>query len=576
MALLIPSFMDDKTPPGERDVFNLLSNAPDDWVVLHSLDLSPWNRNFRTEIDFLVIIPKVGVLCIEVKSHLAITFREGQWFPPEIRRSPFKQVTDARYSFHRRLTEIAQQFQNLPVAHLCIFPRASFDLHSNLAVQPWELIDGRQFRTFPGGEELASELQHRLELSISADKNLHPLKKPMTREQVDAIVHFCLPIQKRRPDARDEILQREMEVERILRNQQKAVLSLAETNDRLLVSGGAGTGKTLIAMEVARRAAENGQRVALLCFNQLVGEWIKDRITSSKIPLPNLVVGRAIQVMTQLIDIQIPSQPSGEYWETELIEKLEEGLTDPDIHAAVSFDYLVIDEAQDLLARPTLWSCVLQLLVGGLDRGSFAIFGDFENQVLTDRLSMDKSLSELTSVAHPTRFRLSENCRNYKIIGETAVGLSGIEGDVYSGYLRSGGGVQNFDITYYENDRAQLDQLIIWIREFKSNGYKSSEISILSLCNPGDGAAARLALEGYRLREVWKAGLETGYSSIQAFKGMENKVVILTDLAFNKQDNHRNLLYTGMTRAIESVRLLCDRRSQGTLNRWLSGKDQHE
>lgn len=576
MALLIPSFMDDTTPPGERDVFNLLSNAPDDWVVLHSLDLSPWNRGRRTEIDFLVIIPNTGLLCIEVKSHLAITFRDGQWFPSEIRRSPFKQVADARYNFHRRLSEIAHQFLNIPVAHLCIFPKASFDVHTNLAVQPWELIDARRFRTFTGGEELAAELQYRLEQSINADQSLNPLAKPLTRDQVDSIVHFCLPVQTRRPNARDEILQRELEVERILRDQQKAVLSLAKTNDRLVISGGAGTGKTLIAMEVARRAAEDGRRVALLCFNQLVGEWMKDRMTSSEFPLPNLVVGPAIRVLIKLTGIDIPVHPSNGFWETELIEKLEEGLTDPNVNVASSFDYLVIDEAQDLLARPRLWQCVLQVLIGGLESGSFAIFGDFENQVLTDRFSMDQSLSTLISTAHPTQFRLSENCRNYKIVGETAVGLSGIEDGVYSGYLRAGGGVQNFDIAYYENDRAQLDQLSGWIREFKNKGYKSSEISILSPCNPGQSAAARLVHRGFKLREAWQAGLDTGYSSIQAFKGLENKVVILTDLVFDDHDNHRNLLYTGMTRAVESVRLLCESKSQGTLNRWLSVKDHHE
>ena len=44
MARLIPSFMDDRTPPGEREVFNLLAAGPDNWIALHSLDLAPWNR----------------------------------------------------------------------------------------------------------------------------------------------------------------------------------------------------------------------------------------------------------------------------------------------------------------------------------------------------------------------------------------------------------------------------------------------------------------------------------------------------------------------------------------------------
>ena len=87
MAHLIPSFMDERTPPGERDVFNLLAAGPDDWVALHSLDLAPWNRSLRTEIDFVVIAPDVGIVCLEVKSHENITFDGLRWFPETIARS---------------------------------------------------------------------------------------------------------------------------------------------------------------------------------------------------------------------------------------------------------------------------------------------------------------------------------------------------------------------------------------------------------------------------------------------------------------------------------------------------------
>ena len=64
MARMIPSFMDDRTPIGERDVFNLLAAGPADWVALHALDLAPWNKGLRTEVDFIVIVPDAGILCI--------------------------------------------------------------------------------------------------------------------------------------------------------------------------------------------------------------------------------------------------------------------------------------------------------------------------------------------------------------------------------------------------------------------------------------------------------------------------------------------------------------------------------
>src|SRR5437016_7394253 len=192
MARMIPSFMDDRTPPGEHDVFNMLSSCPSDWVVLHSLDLAPWNRRRRTEIDFVIIVPDLGVLCVEVKSHENISFNGDRWFPPTISRSPFKQVADARFTFYRRLVELAPQFNNLPVVQCCIFPRSSFDLLANISVPPWELMDARVFRRFGDGKTFHTDLRARIAKSIEVDEDLKPLFRALSANQIDAIVRCCL------------------------------------------------------------------------------------------------------------------------------------------------------------------------------------------------------------------------------------------------------------------------------------------------------------------------------------------------------------------------------------------------
>jgi hypothetical protein len=556
MARLIPSFMDDHTPPGERDVFNFLAAGPDDWLVLHSLDLAPWNRGLRTEIDFVVIVPDTGILCVEVKSHDNIVFDGQQWYPATISRSPFKQAADGRYTFSRRLRELAPQLQNLPVVH-CVFPRSPFDLPPNLSIQPWELIDMRTFRAFGTGAAFCADLKERMQRSITADAALAPLEFRLSSNQVETIVKCCVPVRRRHPDARQEIKRREEETERILREQQRPVLQLATLNSRLVVSGGAGTGKTLIAMEIARRAAEKGRRVALLCFNQLVGDWMRRRMDQETPAIPNLVVGRAIRVMAEITDVEIPDKPSADFWENELPQRLEERLTDPDFKAAAVFDFLVLDEAQDVLARPRLWQCLAQFLSGGVDRGALALLGDFDHQVLAGREPMHQALAALDAMDRPVRWKLSENCRNYRIVGETAVLLSGAGGRVYSGYLRAGGGVHNYDIFFFEHEQAQLDKVGQWLREFKAMGYKPSEITLLSFRADHLSAATRLKYSGHKLQPAWQSGELTGYASIHAFKGMENKVVILTDVCLSDAD---------------SVRVLCDRGSQETLFGWLSGK----
>ena len=169
---------------------------------------------------------------------------------------------------------------------------------------------------------------------------------------------------------------------------------------------------------------------------------------------------------------------------------------------------------------------------------------------------MDQALAAIRSTGRPASYRLSENCRNYRIVGESAVRLSGFAEDVYSGYMRSGGGLQNYDIFFYADEREQQEQLARWLKEFKSQGYRPGDITILSFRTSDDCAAARLAATGFKLRPAWQHAADcTAYTSVQAFKGLENKVIILTDVVLGEPHFHRHLFYTGMTRANESVRV---------------------
>lgn len=575
MARLIPSVTDEQTPPGERDVFNMFASGPDDWVVIHSLDLAPANRDIRTEIDFVALVPDSGIVCIEVKSHKEISFINDCWQPPSIKRSPFKQAVDGRYIFFRRLCELAPMYRDIPVVHLCIFPNASFDISLNLSVQAWELMDERVFRSFANAGQFCADIKLRILAGIQSDKHLSQLKQRMSADRIETIVGLCVPFQRRHPDRRSEIERRGQEAERVLRDQQKPVLRLAFLNRQLLVTGPAGTGKTLIALEVARRRASEGTRTGFLCFNRLVGSWLRERIKKAQPVLPNLIVGPAIKVMAEMAGIEIPEIPSAEYWEHELPGLLEERLTDPDFRADAKFDYLILDEAQDLLARPQVWNCLSQFLEGGFDSGNYVLFGDIKNQVIEDRPQMQQTLATIESSARLTHWDLSENCRNYPIVGDTASTLAGFGKSVYSGYLRQGGSVQNYDLHFYDDGSSQVELLRRVIREFREQGYKPGEITVLSFRAPEGSAAEQLAKEGGRLRPLWKSGDETAYGSIHAFKGMENKIVILTDLQLADAEIHRTLFYIGMTRATESVRILCDSASKGMLAEWLAKGLQH-
>ena len=67
---MIPPIVDRQgTSPGEARVFSALAKdeSTKDWTVLHSLCLGRHLTQVEGEIDFVVLIPEIGVFCLEVK-----------------------------------------------------------------------------------------------------------------------------------------------------------------------------------------------------------------------------------------------------------------------------------------------------------------------------------------------------------------------------------------------------------------------------------------------------------------------------------------------------------------------------
>src|SRR6185312_8671597 len=418
-------------------------------------------------------------------------------------------------------------------------------------------------------EAFCADLRRRMSEAIADDPQVQRLQAPLAPATVDQLVNLCIPVQRRRPSARDEIQRHQDEIDRILHQQQKPILQLAALNARVVVSGGAGTGKTLIAMEVAHRAAQTGSRVALICFNRLVGEWMRAQSESRQPLLSNLVVDRATRLLATLADVDIPTEPTSAYWEGPFLNEVEERLTDPDFVAATQFDHLIVDEAQDIFARPRLWNCLLQFLSGGMENGHLTIFGDFEHQVLGQKTLVDRTLMDVSLRAACTQWRLTENCRNLQIVGETAVRMSGFAPDIYTGYMRGVGSVKDLTLLPYNTEAEQDGLLAGCLKNLRASGYRDGQITILSFCQPASSAAHRLQAAGHHLSPVDLRGNRTGYTSVHAFKGLDNSAIILTDIAVGSQEFHRHLFYTAMTRSTGPIRMLCDNECMETIQTWI-------
>ena len=577
MPPLPPPGPNDDVPPGERKVHQFFSgDSSRNWTVIHALDLAPRNNGRRTEVDFLVIAPSHGVIVIEVKSHENISFDETGWWPRTLDRSPFKQALNARYAFSRWLkAEASPELKDVPVVQMCIFPRSTFTIDERLAsIEAHELIDLSQFGLCRTAEDFVQLVEQNM---LSAMGGASPLPQPLSQAAVDRLVEILVPVQKRRPALADVIAMAARQMDDLLDAEQRSVLQLIDDNQRVEVSGPAGTGKTLIAIEAASRSVERGERVALLCFNSAVGNFMEARARKRSRDHSGLVCGGVHSVLRRMLDIKVPEEAGESYWNGEFIDRVEEALTDPERAADVMFDRIFLDEAQDIVARGRLFDCVFSLLKGGVTNGRYAVFGDLEFQKLAP---VDQDRLQQLRGASPARTRLRRNCRNLRTVGAAAVAYSGIArnvNEIYESFLRNDMVPDSLRVIAGETKDDQILKVEEQIRQCRTHGFKDSQITLLSMVAGDRSVVNELRRKGWRLarhdgRHSEDAGLT--WSSVWAFKGLENKVIIVTDVELAAVREAREAFYTAMTRATMRLVLVASGEAIQGITNLLKGVDQ--
>src|SRR5680860_1553088 len=104
MARMMPAYCPKGAPPGEHAVYAALQQSEEtkDWIVLHSLAIADHVRQVEGEADFVIVVPDIGVLVIEVKSHHTIDrLPDGRWKlgnDAPTARGPFQQAGEALHS----------------------------------------------------------------------------------------------------------------------------------------------------------------------------------------------------------------------------------------------------------------------------------------------------------------------------------------------------------------------------------------------------------------------------------------------------------------------------------------------
>ena len=559
MARMIPPrIRPDCSSPGEREIFRRLKNDPetDDWILLHSLDVAEHVTNIAGEIDFVAIIPGKGVLCVEVKACSSLRRRDGLWYygtdtRPDA-RGPFKQASAAMHSIRTKLTTQRPDLSKIPFWSAVIFPYLQFSIESAEWHQ-WQVIDNRAFRSGSIGKLLNNvldEVRRFLQTRESAPW-FDPESTEPDHQQSEAIADVLRPDFEffESADSRSGKLQKELTAYTV---EQFGALDAMEANPRVAYVGPAGTGKTLLAIEATRRGASAGRKVLLLCFNRLLGKWLRGQLS---VQGTGIVVKTIHQHMLAVSNADVVEDPDQTFWESELPLRAIETLLEAEDESN-QFDELVVDEAQDILRGDYLDFLDLSLK-GGLASGKWRFFGDFEKQAIYSAANI--TLEEVMTFrcdGVPV-YDLRVNCRNTPRVAELAHLLGGLT-PPYRRILRPDDGLEP-RILYYSNDLEQKSLLVNSIELIRNEGFANQDIVILS--PRADAACTASRVHGHPLSRRFLPIEESrkgfiGYCSVHAFKGMESPAVIVTDIERLDASSSSALFYVAVTRALQRLIIL--------------------
>ena len=564
MARMIPAVIDPGTrSPGEREIFHRLRDDPatKTWVVLHSLLLADHPTRVSGEVDFVVIIPGRGVLVLEVKACRTLRVEEGMWHygrqeEPDP-RGPFRQASDAMHSIRSFVHRERPDLDGLVFWSAAVFPYVPLEKRSE-EWHRWQVIDGPAYRQAP----LAQLLEHVLDsardhlATVASARWFDPASKAPNALQADALACTLRP--------RFEVfetpkLRRKREREELLAytKEQFDALDSMSANPRVVFEGPAGTGKTLLALEAARRAALQGQKVLLACYNRPLGRWLRDQ---SEGFVGEFWAGTSTGYMEELAGSAGSDHCEAPRGDDESANAALASLLDGQ---GGDLDLVILDEAQDLMSDAFLDVIDLSLK-GGLAAGAWWFFGDFERQAL---YGSDVSLETFIDRRAPRTpvHSLRVNCRNTPRIAALTYLLGGLTPD-YRRIRRSDDGIEP-EFGFYGSAAEAPRKLVELLDEIHAQGYRGREIVVLST-ELQDPVASRIREGPWRdrLRPLEEAeGGHVPYASIQEFKGLEASVVVLTDLSDISTEAGQALLYVAVTRPLTRLFLLLPEQMRGQM-----------
>ena len=349
----------------------LVRKLRDPWHIYRNvawLGKAPGREPQDGEADVVIAHPDLGVMVIEVKGGGVRRIGPNRW--ESVDRSgavhtikdPFAQATRAMHGLRRTCEEVpGWPAASVRFTRAIAFPDATYDPHPAPLDGPREIVIDRDDLARAGSR--VRDIFDWWSASGDASTDGGPLT-PAGMEALDTLL--ARPMEIPSPLAAGIAADEELIA---LSAQQFGLLDSLTAQRRALILGVAGSGKTLLAAEKARRLAAQGFDVLLTCFNRPLAEHLAATIGRTN-GVTVSTFHRLAETLGQAAGL-IGTDPARDtpYFDT-LPEVLDRALGMLPAHR---YDAIVVDEGQDL---DSVWWLPLLDLLRDAERGIVYVFGD--------------------------------------------------------------------------------------------------------------------------------------------------------------------------------------------------------
>jgi hypothetical protein len=328
-----------------------------------------------------------------------------------------------------------------------------------------------------------------------------------------------------------------------LTQEQAALLKATRLIPRMEIRGGAGSGKTILALTQAKDLTRGqgdrpAQRVALVCYSIGLSQYFMRQLAGVPRRHHPAFVGSFEDLANEWgIDTASHDRNDADFWERDLAARMTEiasGLPD-----GKKFDAVIVDEAQDFADH---WWFPLMKALRDEDEGGLYVYSD-ENQRIFARFGQPPvPLVPLV---------LDHNLRNTQQIARAFGPLAPMRM-----HLRGGDGAEVTFVPCARDDAVGVadDQVDVLL----ATGWEPQHVALLTMGSRHPAQVERQEAQGHvgYWRSFWDND-DVFYGHVLGCKGLERRAVVLCVNAKNTE-RAREMLYVGMSRATDQLVVVGD------------------